>query len=113
MLCVNCSLPCGAKGVYSVDKVDSGEDLLKIVKHSKYRNETSHIFGIFPYIVDGYQSMHSRVGIGVTNTGHCHPTVVNAICTQAETLMHGQVNLGYAHDMNYETVRVMWVRGIA
>ncbi len=32
-------------------------------------------------------------GIGVTNTGHCHPHVVAAIREQAGLLLHGQVNI--------------------
>ena len=32
-------------------------------------------------------------GIGVTNTGHCHPRVVEAIREQAGKLLHGQVNI--------------------
>jgi 4-aminobutyrate aminotransferase len=32
-------------------------------------------------------------GIGVTNTGHCHPRVVEAIRRQAGMLLHGQVNI--------------------
>jgi 4-aminobutyrate aminotransferase len=32
-------------------------------------------------------------GIGVTNTGHCHPKVVLAIQQQADRLLHGQVNI--------------------
>lgn len=32
-------------------------------------------------------------GIGVTNTGHCHPRVVEAIRKQAGKLIHGQVNI--------------------
>ena len=32
-------------------------------------------------------------GIGVTNTGHCHPRVVEAIRRQAGKLLHGQVNI--------------------
>jgi 4-aminobutyrate aminotransferase len=32
-------------------------------------------------------------GIGVTNTGHCHPKVVQAIRDQAGSLIHGQANL--------------------
>ncbi|KAL0483473.1 4-aminobutyrate aminotransferase [Acrasis kona] len=32
-------------------------------------------------------------GIGVTNTGHCHPKVVKAIQDQAGKLLHGQVNI--------------------
>jgi 4-aminobutyrate aminotransferase len=32
-------------------------------------------------------------GLGVTNTGHCHPRVVEAIRGQAGKLLHGQVNI--------------------
>jgi 4-aminobutyrate aminotransferase len=32
-------------------------------------------------------------GIGVTNTGHCHPRVVQAVQDQASRLLHGQVNI--------------------
>lgn len=32
-------------------------------------------------------------GIGVTNTGHCHPRVVAAIREQAGRLLHGQANI--------------------
>jgi len=32
-------------------------------------------------------------GIGVTNTGHCHPRVVEAVRAQAGKLLHGQVNI--------------------
>ena len=32
-------------------------------------------------------------GIGVTNTGHCHPRVVEAIREQAGLLLHGQANI--------------------
>jgi 4-aminobutyrate aminotransferase len=34
-------------------------------------------------------------GIGVTNTGHCHPNIVRAIQEQAANLLHGQVNIVY------------------
>ncbi len=32
-------------------------------------------------------------GIGVTNTGHCHPRVVAAVREQAGRLLHGQLNI--------------------
>lgn len=34
-------------------------------------------------------------GIGVTNTGHCHPRIVNAIKVQSEKLLHGQTTILY------------------
>ncbi|HEX9680899.1 MAG TPA: aminotransferase class III-fold pyridoxal phosphate-dependent enzyme, partial [Anaerolineales bacterium] len=49
-------------------------------------------------------------GIGVTNTGHCHPRVVEAIQRQAGRLIHGQANLMYHRPM-LELVEAL--RGIA
>jgi 4-aminobutyrate aminotransferase len=37
--------------------------------------------------------MDFTCGIGVTNTGHCHPRVVEAIKEQAEKLIFGQMNI--------------------
>eukprot|EP01104_Vermistella_antarctica_P020392 TRINITY_DN8704_c0_g1_i1.p1 TRINITY_DN8704_c0_g1~~TRINITY_DN8704_c0_g1_i1.p1 ORF type:complete len:551 (-),score=116.71 TRINITY_DN8704_c0_g1_i1:9-1535(-) len=38
-------------------------------------------------------------GIGVTNTGHCHPTITAAVQKQAATLVHGQANIGFHQPM--------------
>lgn len=38
-------------------------------------------------------------GIGVTNTGHCHPRVVEAAQAQCARLVHGQVNIGFHEPM--------------
>lgn len=48
------------------------------------------------YIYDresGRRFMDFTTGIGVANTGHCHPRVVEAIQEQAAKLLHGQVNI--------------------
>ncbi|MFL1484917.1 aspartate aminotransferase family protein [Marinobacter sp. LN3S78] len=44
------------------------------------------------YLVDesGRRYLDLTSGIGVLSTGHCHPTVVNAIQDQAEKLIHAQ-----------------------
>ncbi len=42
---------------------------------------------------EGNQYLDFTCGIGVTNTGHCHPRVVEAIQQQAARLLHGQVNI--------------------
>ena len=49
------------------------------------------------YIVaeDGRRYLDFTCGIGVTNTGHCHPRVVAAIQEQAASLLHGQINILY------------------
>eukprot|EP00527_Entomoneis_sp_CCMP2396_P007698 CAMPEP_0198143320 /NCGR_PEP_ID=MMETSP1443-20131203/6336_1 /TAXON_ID=186043 /ORGANISM="Entomoneis sp., Strain CCMP2396" /LENGTH=418 /DNA_ID=CAMNT_0043806541 /DNA_START=108 /DNA_END=1361 /DNA_ORIENTATION=+ len=49
--------------------------------------------GIYLYDADGTQYMDFTSGIGVLNTGHCHPKVVKAIQDQAENLIFGQMNI--------------------
>lgn len=48
--------------------------------------------GSYVYTTDGRQYLDFTSGIGVTNTGHSHPTVVKAIQDQAAKIMHAQVN---------------------
>jgi len=45
------------------------------------------------YDEDGNAYLDFTSGIGVTNTGHCHPRVVEAIRHQAGQLLHGQANI--------------------
>ncbi|HLF88109.1 MAG TPA: aminotransferase class III-fold pyridoxal phosphate-dependent enzyme [Anaerolineales bacterium] len=47
------------------------------------------------YDPDGHEYLDFTCGIGVTNTGHCHPRVVEAIRNQAGLLLHGQANIVY------------------
>ena len=49
--------------------------------------------GAVIYDRDGTRYLDFTCGIGVTNTGHCHPKVVRAIQEQAGKLLHGQVNI--------------------
>ncbi len=44
--------------------------------------------GIYLYDVNGKRYMDLIAGIGVSNVGHCHPAVVEAVKEQAETYMH-------------------------
>ena len=61
----------------------------------------SHIFpieaeraeGCYIYAVDGRKYLDFTCGIGVTNTGHCHPKVVEAIREQAGLFLHAQANI--------------------
>ena len=48
--------------------------------------------GIYLYDATGTQYTDFTCGIGVTNTGHCHPKVVEAIREQAEQLIFAQIN---------------------
>ena len=49
--------------------------------------------GAYLYTTDGKRYLDFTSGIGVTNTGHCHPKVVAAIQEQAAKLIHGQANI--------------------
>ena len=48
--------------------------------------------GIYLYDSAGNRYMDFTSGIGVINTGHCHPRVVQAIQEQANHLLFGQMN---------------------
>lgn len=49
--------------------------------------------GAYLYSSDGRRYLDFTCGIGVTNTGHAHPRVVQAIQEQAARLLHGQANI--------------------
>ena len=49
--------------------------------------------GCYIYADDGRKYLDFTCGIGVTNTGHCHPRVVKAIQKQAEAFLHAQANI--------------------
>jgi 4-aminobutyrate aminotransferase len=52
--------------------------------------------GCYLYDAAGQRYLDFTSGIGVTNTGHCHPHVVKAIQKQAARLLHGQANIVYS-----------------
>lgn len=49
--------------------------------------------GIYLYDAEGTRYMDFTSGIGVVNTGHCHPKVVQAVQDQAAKLIFGQMNI--------------------
>ena len=49
--------------------------------------------GSYIYTDDGKKLLDFTSGIGVTNTGHCHPKVVEAIREQAGLFLHAQANI--------------------
>lgn len=49
--------------------------------------------GAYIYTDDGKKLLDFTSGIGVTNTGHCHPKVVEAIREQAGLFLHAQINI--------------------
>jgi 4-aminobutyrate aminotransferase len=60
--------------------------------------------GAYVYDLAGRAYLDFTCGIGVTNTGHCHPKVVAAIREQAGLLLHGQANI-ILHQPMLELVR--------
>jgi len=52
-----------------------------------------HAEGAYLYDQDGNDYLDFTCGIAVTNTGHCHPLVVEAIRRQAGLILHGQINI--------------------
>src|SRR5512137_189833 len=55
--------------------------------------EADRAEGSYIYSVDGRKYLDFTCGIGVTNTGHCHPKVVEAIREQAGLFLHAQANI--------------------
>lgn len=55
--------------------------------------------GAYIYATDGRRYLDFSTGIGVTNTGHCHPKVVAAAQEQVARLIHGQANIVYHQPM--------------
>ncbi|KAI8994714.1 pyridoxal phosphate-dependent transferase [Pilobolus umbonatus] len=55
--------------------------------------------GSYVYAVDGKKYLDLTTGIGVTNTGHCHPTVVKAVQEQVGKISHAQVNIFFQKPM--------------
>jgi 4-aminobutyrate aminotransferase len=60
--------------------------------------QVSHGTGATITTTDGREYLDLTSGIGVANTGHCHPRVVEAIREQAGRFLHAQVNC-YRHDL--------------
>jgi len=55
--------------------------------------EAERAEGSYIYAMDGKKYLDFTCGIGVTNTGHCHPKVVEAIREQAGLFLHAQANI--------------------
>ncbi len=55
--------------------------------------EAERAEGSYIYAANGKKYLDFTCGIGVTNTGHCHPAVVAAIREQAGLFLHAQANI--------------------
>lgn len=58
-----------------------------------------HAEGPYLYGTDGRRHLDFTSGIGVTNTGHCHPRVVAAVQEQVAKIIHAQINIVYHKPM--------------
>ena len=54
--------------------------------------------GSYVWDRDGRRYLDFTSGIGVVNTGHCHPRVVEAVRQQAGNALHLQANVGFVHE---------------
>jgi len=63
----------------------------------------THGEGCYLYDPEGTAYLDFTSGIGVTNLGHCHPNVVEAVRRQAGQLLHGQANIVW-HEAMLELV---------
>lgn len=59
----------------------------------------THGKGTFLKTACGRSLLDFASGIGVTNTGHCHPKVIEAAKAQCDKIIHAQVNIGYHEPM--------------
>lgn len=69
----------------------------------------THGEGSYVWNTDGNRYLDFTSGIGVTNTGHSHPTVVKAIQDQAAQFIHAQVNI-YYHERLFDLTAAL--RGV-
>ena len=91
-----------------IQRIVSVRELKKIMSSQLYTENFPHmspvwgrIFnfvadraeGSYIYTDDGRKLLDFTSGIGVTNTGHCHPKVVEAIREQAGLFLHAQANI--------------------
>lgn len=70
-----------------------GYELLAPVWTHVTTMQPDHAEGLYIYDKEGNRYIDFTCGIGVTNTGHCHPRVVKAIQEQAAKLLFAQMNI--------------------
>lgn len=63
--------------------------------------------GVYLYETNGKKHLDAIAGIGVSSLGHCHPAVVHAVKTQAETYMHTLVYGEFVLSPQVELAKLM------
>jgi 4-aminobutyrate aminotransferase len=69
----------------------SSLDLLSPIWSHMTHLQPERAEGIYIYDTNGTRWTDFTSGIGVTNTGHCHPRVVKAVQDQVAKMIHGQI----------------------
>jgi 4-aminobutyrate aminotransferase len=72
---------------------DNPVDRISPIWNRIFDIRVDHGEGAYLFDVEGRRYLDFTCGIGVTNTGHAHPRVVQAIQEQAAKLIHGQANM--------------------
>lgn len=90
------------------NRIDPAKQAEPVVSHRETMGHLSPVWthmsnivvergeGCYLYDEEGNAFLDFTSGIGVTNTGHCHPKVVAAVQAQAAKLLHGQANIVYS-----------------
>ncbi|MFN8443467.1 MAG: aminotransferase class III-fold pyridoxal phosphate-dependent enzyme [Caldilineaceae bacterium] len=73
--------------------MSNGTELLAPVWSHLTQMQPVKAEGIYLYDAEGNRHIDFTSGIGVINTGHCHPQVVEAIRKQSGELIFGQMNI--------------------
>ena len=73
--------------------MSNGSELLAPVWSHLTQMQPVKAEGVYLYDAEGNRHIDFTSGIGVVNTGHCHPQIVDAIRQQSGDLIFGQMNI--------------------
>ena len=80
----------GSAGIIVRDHAAVASTIYRYTDIAFHRGES-----VYLYDLEGREYLDFVSGIATMNVGHCHPDVVEAICKQARTLIHGACHIGY------------------
>jgi 4-aminobutyrate aminotransferase len=80
----------GSAGIIERDQAAVASTIYRYTDIALNRGE-----GVYLYDLEGREYLDFVSGIATMNVGHCHADVVEAICEQANILIHGACHIGY------------------
>jgi 4-aminobutyrate aminotransferase len=80
----------GSAGIIERDQAAVASTIYRYTDIAFNRGE-----GVYLYDLEGREYLDFVSGIATMNVGHCHADVVEAICEQANILIHGACHIGY------------------